>query len=317
MPVNRTPPASPQLTTPSIPVAASDDSLASPVRFALREASLHQSASAPDLSPKSNVTERNKKRKFDGVDETAVELTRAMFTTYSSKQEIQYEDMMIKINSIIEQNIELKRSVELMSDKYDEFLGRIATLEAEKKEDKRLIRQLEDKIELLERTSRATGIEIRNVPKIDSETKDDLCELVSNLGQSLNLEISQSDLRDVHRLKTKEKSSPILVNFNSVILKEKVIKGVKNFNKTKENSEKLNTTHLKLGLSKQPVFVSECLTYKTQKLFYLARTQHKDCGYDFCWTSHGVVYLRKKVGDPQIRVNSEADFEKLRSANST
>ncbi|PZC70403.1 hypothetical protein B5X24_HaOG216501, partial [Helicoverpa armigera] len=175
MPVNRTPPASPQLTTPSIPVAASDDSLATPVRFALREASLHQSASAPDLSPKSNVTERNKKRKIDGVDETAsVELTRAMFTTYSSKQESQYEDMMIKINSIIEQNIELKRSVELMSDKYDEFLSRISTLEAEKKEDKRLIRQLEDKIELLERTSRATGIEIRNVPKIDSETKDDL-----------------------------------------------------------------------------------------------------------------------------------------------
>lgn len=316
MPINRTPPASPQLP-PIRSVAATDESLDMPVRFALHETSLHQSISAPDLSPESNVTERNKKRKFEGVDTIASEeLTRAMFATYSKKQENQYEDMMFKINSIIEQNIELKRSVEVMSDKYDEFLNRISALEAEKKEDKRLIRQLEDKIEHLERTSRATGIEIRNVPKIDSETKDDLCELVANLGRSLNLEISHSDLRDVHRLKTKENSSPILVNFNSVILKDKVIKGVKNFNKTKEKLEKLNTTHLKLKHSKQPVYISECLTNKTQKLFYLARTQHKDCGYDFCWTSHGVVYLRRKVGDPQIRVNSETDFEKLKCANS-
>ncbi|CAH0720338.1 unnamed protein product, partial [Brenthis ino] len=310
MPINRTPPTSPH---PLTSVAGTDEPATTLLCF---ESTLHQCASAPNLSADSNITER-KKRKFDGaVSNSSEKINRTMFAAFSNKQESYYEDLMSKMNSIIEQNVELKKSVEMMSEKYDEFLSRITTLEAEKREDRKLIQQLEDKIELLERSTRATGIEIRNVPKTEGETKDDLCGLVMNLGQSLNLDFTQTDLKDVHRFKTKGNSSPIHVNFTSVIAKEKVMNGIKTFNKNKDKSEKLNTTHLKIKHVKQPVYISECLTYKTQKLYYLARTQHKNYGYSFCWTSRGVVYLRKKTGDPQIRVNSEADFEKLRCSNS-
>ncbi|CAG4988656.1 unnamed protein product [Parnassius apollo] len=140
-----------------------------------------------------------------------------------------------------------------MSDKCDEFLSYISTLEAGKKEDKKMIHQLEDKIEFLERASRPTGVEIRNVPKMKGETKDDLCSLVTNLVQSLNL--NQNDLKNLRRIKSKQNSYPILLNFNSVLLKD--------FNKTKDKGVKINTTHLKPKHSKQQVYVSECLTYKT------------------------------------------------------
>ncbi|KAJ8704388.1 hypothetical protein PYW08_013112 [Mythimna loreyi] len=202
-----------------------------------------------------------------------------MFATFSNKQEAQFDDMMLKINSIIEQNVELKQSVELMSAKYDEFLKRILSLEVEKKEDKKLLRQLEDKMEHLERNIRVSELEIRNVPKSEGETKDDLCHLVVNLGQTLNLNITENNLKDIQRVRSKGNSNPIIVTFNSVITKDEVIKGVKTINKSKNLGRKLNTTHLKLK-SNQPVYVSERLTLKTQKLYYPARTQHKNYSFD-------------------------------------
>ncbi|KAJ8708926.1 hypothetical protein PYW07_013530 [Mythimna separata] len=315
MTLNRTPPTSPK-PQPKVSVDRADNTASTSVRFTPHESTLQQCASAPDLSSEPD-TDCNayKKRKFDGDSATAsTGLTRAMFDTFSNKQKAQFDDLMLRINSIIEQNIDLKQSVEVMSAKYDEFLSRISYLEAEKKADNKLIQQMEDKIEHLQRNMKASEIEIRNVPKSEGETKDDLCDLVVNLSQTLNINISEANLRDIQRVKSKGNSNAIIVTFSSVIIKDRVIKGVKMFNKSKDKGNKLNTTHLKLK-NNQPVYVSERLTLKTQKLNYLARTQHKNYGYNFCWTSYGVVYLRKKTGDPQIRINSAENFLKLKPAN--
>ena len=307
----RTPPASPlPPTTSSADVGITATSAS--VRFTSHESSLHHCASAPNLTLDPNISER-KKRKCDGEPEHGGHLSIGGVPAHFTST--QYEDLMLKINNIILQNTELKQTVELMSDKYDEFLSRISSLEAEKKEDKRRIRQLEESLEHLERNSRASEIEIRNVPKTKDETKDDLCNHVMNLAGTLNININQADVKDIHRIRSKGDSFPIIVNFNSVITKEKLVKGVKTFNKTRKQGDKLNTTHLKLKIN-QPVYVSERLTFKGQKLYYLARTHYKSCGYNFCWTSRGVVYVRKNSDDPQIKINSEEDIQKLKPSSS-
>ncbi|KAJ8705318.1 hypothetical protein PYW07_011145 [Mythimna separata] len=179
MPINRTPPP---VALPLFTNSTSSESLA-PVM--MHEATLHQCQSAPDLSKiPTNITER-KKRKYEGKADKGP-VTLSTFNTSSGDQEFRFEDLMEKIDSIIVQNSELKHSVEVMSSKYDEFLGRVATLEAERIEDKKKIQLLEEKA--------------------------------------------------------------------------------------------FQRSH----------------------------------GYQFCWTANGVVYLRKKVNDPQIRITSEADVEKLK-----
>lgn len=280
---------------------------------------LSQTTSLPDIHAEtSNITER-KKRKFDEGSDCSITATLSgMFRDFAAHQDKRFNELQSTMKILTEQNEELRETVTLMSSKYDEFLARIDELESERKDDKKHIKFLETKIENMERKTRASGIEIRNVPKTTSEgqieTKDDLCDLVSNMGKAINVEINKSEIRDIYRINSKDTNKPIIAEFTSVLTKEKVITSVKNFNKTKPKGQKLNTSHLHLKqkiLTPIPVFISETLTQVTQKLYYLARNYQKDHHYAFCWTSRGTVYLRKAENTPRIPIQGEVDLERL------
>ncbi|XP_041982913.1 uncharacterized protein LOC121735968 [Aricia agestis] len=236
-----------------------------------------------------------------------------VFTKFSKDQEKRFDDLIDKINNIILQNNELKESVQLMSNKHDELLVRISTLENERKEDKKQIQQLQESLENLERKSRACGIEIRNVPKTSGETKETLNNLVSTVGKALNVNINDSHIRDVFRINSKDNTNPIIVELDTVQRKNIFIEGVKNFNRNKTKTDKLNSAHLGLQQPAQPIYISETLTAKTQKLYALARAFRKNYDYKFCWTTNGYVYLRNRIGERPIRVFSEKDLDNLRN----
>ncbi|KAJ8704384.1 hypothetical protein PYW08_005156 [Mythimna loreyi] len=316
MSVRRSPP--PTLhNAPTTPVSQKSANIQSADAEATIGNSVSVSLSEPNLHQLTmNVTER-KKRKFDGDDINSFMCSlKEMFDTLSNEQNERFQDLLISVNSLREQNAELTKSVETMSHKYDEILSRIKLLEDTKKEDTRYIKSLEQKIDNLERKTRASGIEIRNIPKMKpdkSETKSDLCLIAQQMGKTLNISIQDSDIKDIYRITAKDSSNPIITEFTSVLMKEKVLAAVKAFNKTKQKGEKLNTTHFIKTDAVKPVFVAETLTQKTQKIFYLARAFQKDYGYDFCWTSRGIVYLRKSTGSAQIKIEFEADLEKLKT----
>lgn len=204
-----------------------------------------------------------------------------------------------------------------MSDKYDTLRAKLQTLEEDRIKDKKTIVLLEDKIETLERKMRATGIEIRNAPRATPnnnkpESKVELSNLVKTIGESVAINLNESDIKDVYRINSsKETIKPIIVELNSVIKKETLINAVKTFNRNKSKEEKLNSKHIKLPGLTQPIFVAETLTFKAQKLYYLAREFQRLNKYAYCWTSKGTVHLRKSEGSPLIRINTESDLAKL------
>ncbi|KAG7303248.1 hypothetical protein JYU34_011715 [Plutella xylostella] len=199
--------------------------------------------SAPDLRLLLDTVTERKKRKFDHSDSNIIDVMKEMFNAFARDQDARFERLQTTISNLKEQNNELTLSVELMSSKYDEFLVKISELESERKKDKEAIYFLEDKIEYLERKSKSTGIEIRNLPKKTGETKKDLCSLIQNFGNSINVDMNQSCVKDIYRIRSKDASNPILVEFTTVIQKETVLENVKAFNKTKKIGEKLNTGH--------------------------------------------------------------------------
>lgn len=220
------------------------------------------------------------------------------------------------VSNIEKQNTDISKSIEFLSEKYDVAMTKIKTLEDEKKEDRKKIAYLEEKTEFLERKFRATGIEIRNVPIITQpdkkfETKEDLSNLLQEMGTSINVDIQHNDIKDIYRIKTGKEHKPIVAEFCSVIKKENVLAGIKNFNKGKISQQKFNTTHLNIMDQKKPVYVSELLTQKTQRLFFLSRDFAKANGFTYCWTSRGIVYLRKTEATQQIRINDEMDLANL------
>lgn len=278
------------------------------------EAHLKHYESAPDLHGSSdNVTIRKKPKGDSANMEYISSFMKDMFREFTKQQDLRFCELLNSMSTISEQNLELTKNVEMLSFKYDDFISKISILEKEREKDKKIICQLEEKVELLERKSRATGIEIRNIPKIDGENKENLSNLVINLGKTINVQIEKHAIKDIYRTKSKDASNPVIVEMASVIVKDNILKGVKNFNKTKPKGDKLNTTHLNPHYPAKPIYFSETLSQKAQRLFYLARSFQKNHGYTFCWTANGIIYLRKNENTSQIRVSSESDLDKLRN----
>lgn len=170
---------------------------------------------------------------------------------------------------------------------------------------------LESKLDFLEKQSRCSSIEIRNLPKQNSESKQSLSNLVQNLGLSLGLEtpIQASEIRDVSR----SKSNAVIVNFTTTYIKEDVLSKFIAENKAcRINKEPpINSQHLKLPGPQRTNFISELLNSKAKRLFYMARQYVKDKKVTAAWTSFGKVYVKKEEGSVPTRIDEEMDIIKL------
>lgn len=211
-----------------------------------------------------------------------------------------------------EQNAELQRTIEFISTKYDEINMKVVKLEDLNSKNNNYIKQLEDRIDRLEFNSRAASIEIRNIPETSSETKESLRDLVTNIGNILHHPLKNEDIHQIYRSKAKhDTNGSIVVQFTTTQAKESVIRHSKKYN-IKNNSNHLNTSHLKINGPVKLIFISEHLTPKLKQLHYHARQFAKNNNYKYCWVSFGKIYLRKKEGDTKIKINNEEDLNRIK-----
>lgn len=284
--------------------------------------SMQQYGSTPNLNEGECI--RAGKRKHDGSDDTQdfrafMNTMRGMFSSLTLSVESRLNALQESMTVIRDQNNEITKSIDYMSEKYDEMLKRIEDLEQEKRLDKKTILALEEKLEFFERKSRSSCLEIRNIPckpveDHKPESKSDLCNVLKTLSSTLSIKLEDSEVKDIYRTSArKDATRPIVVDFCSIIKKDSVLRAVKDFNKNKSNDDKLNTLHLNVVGPKKGVFISETLTHKTQQIFYKAREFAKEFNYMYCWSSRGLIYLRKAENLPYVRVTCESDIEKLKS----
>lgn len=294
MPLKRTPPKMSTTTTNlDVPITQSH-SLSDPNLYV-------PSNSEPTVSC---VTQRNKRRRDCHSDKSDFDEFKEYIT-----------DMLIELKTTVceikEQNIKLQASVDFTAQKYDEIMTKIIQIENIRKEDKKHIQSLEEKLDKIELQQRAASIEIRNIPKRNGENKQDLNSYLEDICKTVNTTFKRSDLKDIFRInKNISHKSTIIAEFNSVLTKENILKSVKIYNK-QNKINKLNTEHLKIAGPKLPLYFSENLTSKNRRLFYLAREHATQENYKFCWTSFGKVYLRKEDGAPPIRIDSDNDIRKM------
>ncbi|CAB3224311.1 unnamed protein product [Arctia plantaginis] len=93
-------------------------------------------------------------------------------------------------------------------------------------------------------------IDLRNIPIQQSENKLTLRKIVKTVGDLLAQPISECDIRDVLVIRNKPKNkdqntSPILVEFTTVSIKDNLIKNTRDYNK-QHTVNKINTSNLKL-----------------------------------------------------------------------
>lgn len=220
-------------------------------------------------------------------------------------------------DSIHKNNLEIEKSLEYVSNKLDVMQSTICRLEEDRNRIATDIAKIEDKCDSIERSMRKTSIQVRNVPKQTTETKETLFKMIYTLSSALKINLEKSELRDVFRVPTKQDqaNSMIIIEFSSTLTKTNFLEAKRKFisNSIRYKTEQLNSNHLGLGGGKAEIYISDHLTPQASRLYHLAREFRKTMGYEFCWTSNGLVYLRKKQGDPYILVRGEAQLHLLKN----
>lgn len=211
-------------------------------------------------------------------------------------------EMNKKLTSVLEKVTKLETTLE----KYDELLKRsehqekeIAELTAKTTQLEVIISEqtceitnLKVVINKTEQYSRRKNIEIHGVKQSENEN---VLDLVKSLSEKLELPpITEHSVEAVHRLRTREgRVAPILVRF------------------TERNTRDL-WIKKRVALKRDGVYVNENLTATTKNLLWVTKNKARDKEYKFIWVKNGQIFVRQKEGAAVIRIESEADLNKLK-----
>lgn len=281
---------------------------------------------SPDVDLNASITFKLNTFKHDFTEHIT-----NLFATFQENQDKKLSAVMSNISDLKNEfkdlklrQLDIENKISTLTEHYEtsiikstELTGKLERMENIQKKDRETLILLEDRLEDLQRNSRKASIEIKNVPKRNKEDQADLTNMLLHLTKSIDCNISKTDIKDIYRVRETrngQKNTPIIVEFPSVLIKTEFLKKAKNYNI--KNKEKLRAKNL--GYTKDEethIFVSEHLTVKASRLFFLARDLAKSKGYKYCWTSHGRVYVRKTDNTPIIQVKSESQVQSLFQAD--
>lgn len=325
MPINRTPPSTPtQDLVVVVPVDAVEKTSAPVTRGASKMAAssshLTVSTQIDNYSSsehgsqtefcKDTVPKRGSKKKAIDVQmSNFCEEMKTMLENFKEQQNLKIEKIYQSVEKIKTQNSDIISSFELLSSKYDSIEKQISNINLACSNNQSYIQSLEEKIQKLEHSSRSACLEIRNIPARNPEAKTGLLKTVTELGKVLGIGIQPHDVRDIFRIGSKDSQNrTIILELNSVLLKEDLLYKYKKFNKEKS---RLSTEHLKIPGNTQPVFISENLTPRMKRLFFLARDFTKTHNYKYCWSSGGKIFVRERDGSSLTWIKEEGDLKNL------
>lgn len=259
-----------------------------------------------------NITKRHK-RTFDDLKDQPGHSSEIMnmLDQIKAQQEHKFESLNNTLITITNQNLEIRKSVESLTSKHEDLLIKINNLEKENSEYKMRVLNLEQKLDHLEKSTCASTIEIRNLPKLKDENKSVLINTIQTISSTLGLEtpVQQSEIRDIFRTK----SEAVVVDFTTALRKEALITKYKTFNKGRRANKEpmLNSEHIKLPGAPCSIFISEFLTTKAKRIFYVARENVKTKKLAAAWTSYGRVYIKTEEGLTPVRIEEESELYKL------
>lgn len=229
----------------------------------------------------------------------------------SQSREFEKNNTILK--GIQQTNSNIESSVAFLTSQNEELKRKIEALEKKSNEDQKYISILEEKLEITQQDMRKSNIEIKNVPKKPNESKEDLVEMTLSLSKSIGCSLDKAAIRDIYRVRGKRDSNsnpPIIVETNSTFVKNDILRSCKAFNI--KQKAKLCAKHLGFRTYEDtPIYISEHLTPKAARLFFLARDLVKSKVYKYCWTAYGRVYLRREDNSPIILIKSEAQVQQL------
>ncbi|CAG4927761.1 unnamed protein product [Colias eurytheme] len=149
----------------------------------------------------------------------------------------------------------------------------------------RSVNDMKKSLNTIEQHARSSNIELQCVPEYRNEN---LLNTVLQLSKTIKCDIKDTDIllcTRVAKLNT-QSSRPrsIIVKFSSPRLRDTFLAATSMFNKKKDLTEKLNTSHLGIASNPPiPIYVTEHLSPINKTIYAAARLKSKEQHYKFVW----------------------------------
>lgn len=232
----------------------------------------------------------------------------------SNESDLDIRLFLTAINEKLDNHLSLKEKVEKMeeslkfiSGKFDEFQKTVCRQEAEIKEMKGRLTELEandDRSQIthaqlqqdvhnLEYRSRQLNLEIHGIPVRQGES---LLDVMNHVANKLEVPpLTQSDVQTIHRLPARPDNVPgIIARFEKQSVRDAWL-------------QKRN----KLKGSEPRIFLQENITRQNRELLRATKDVAKTKGYAFVWHVNGKILVRRGEGARAIHIKGIAELERL------
>lgn len=283
------------------------------------------SCSNSDSSPTTNVTFRRPLSNMTSDTpghislETVKDLIQESMDRLVTKMEEKIEKLMeIKTRDIFKEFSDIKDSFKYLDTQYSDLkkelqlkCSQMKVLSEENVTLKSNIKDLSNRLNIMEQHSRMSNIEIQCIPEYKSEN------LVNVVTQIANVTGNKLKEEDIHKCTRIAKLNPenkrprsVIVKFSNPRVRDNFMASVIQFNK-KHRDDKLNTSHIGIGGEKKPIYIADHLPPETKKIHALARETAKRLHYKFVWTKNGRVFMRKTETSEHIMIREQSQLESL------
>jgi archaellum component FlaC len=231
-------------------------------------------------------------------------------------------EIFIELKSVKNETLELKVSVQHLSDSMDDITKQFSDFQKElnkvKAENQELrggnillnrrVTELEERVRDLEQYSRKNNVEISGIPKTPNE---DVKTIVREVGKALGVEVQPSQIAAAHRIPSYNKTRvpSLVVQFTERTMKEAFIT---KFKESRSQSFHLTANKVNHNFPNDRVYVNDHLSPENKVFFAKLKAKCKELGYAFVWCRDGKFFIRKSAGERAIKVSTYQGIDQIK-----
>ncbi|KAF6216486.1 hypothetical protein GE061_000828 [Apolygus lucorum] len=221
--------------------------------------------------------------------------------------ELTMSQKMDKIDGLVNDLADVKKSIVFMSEQFDSFCTELKTMREAMKQVSEENRQLKEitavlkvKVDFLEQNTKRGDVVIDGIP----ETINENClQIVQELSKVINVDVAPISAFRIG-LNQDDKHRKILANLGSESARIAFVASAKKMSELKANS-------LIVSWPDHRIYVNENLTQFRRELLRKTKLKAKEKNIKFVWVRNFNIYTRKQENEKVVQVRSEDDLLKL------
>lgn len=222
------------------------------------------------------------------------------------------KELFTELKNVKKEVSEMSQSLSFLSEKVDESTKLMENLRSElqvvKKENEVLretVTDLQDRTRSLEQYTRRSNIEISGIPVTPRE---DVIQLVKDVGAVIGLEVEESQINAAHRVPSfrKDRVPSLVVQFTGRSTRDTWLK------QFRELKESVTVDQVNTSFPKAKLYINEHLSPANKVFLSDLKKKCAGVGIKYAWCREGKFFIRKADGDKCRRIYSEADIKKLK-----